>query len=125
MCVCFLFLFLQGGLLKKIDHHPFRPAHLHLIITAKGFKPLVTSLFPEDDPYIFDDVVFGVKHDLVKKLEASAADGGDVAMSHDFFIVKDEAYSTLDPLNFVPQGSASNFASKEETETKQVTKTFL
>jgi len=54
-----------GALLEKMNQHHFRPAHIHLVITASGFEPLVTHLFPEDDPYVATDVVFAVKNDLV------------------------------------------------------------
>ncbi|MEP5414937.1 MAG: hydroxyquinol 1,2-dioxygenase, partial [Lentilitoribacter sp.] len=32
---------------------------------AEGFKPLVTEVFPDDDPYLDQDTVFGVREDLV------------------------------------------------------------
>lgn len=36
-----------------------------MVATANGFTPLVTHLFPDDDPYVDSDVVFAVKKDLI------------------------------------------------------------
>ncbi|PGH27593.1 hypothetical protein AJ80_00606 [Polytolypa hystricis UAMH7299] len=54
-----------GVLLNMIDRHPFRPAHLHLMISHPDFRTVTTQLFPSDDPYLESDTVFAVKHDLV------------------------------------------------------------
>jgi len=54
-----------GVLLKLLDRHPMRPAHIHLMITAPDFKPVTTQIFPADDPYLITDTVFAVKDDLV------------------------------------------------------------
>ena len=53
-----------GELLRAAGRHPWRPSHLHFIIEAKGFRTLVTELFPDDDPYLDEDAVFGVRQDL-------------------------------------------------------------
>ena len=54
-----------GDILRACGRHPWRPSHLHYIVTAPGFKPLVTEIFPNDDPYLDQDTVFGVREDLV------------------------------------------------------------
>ena len=54
-----------GRLLRALGRHPYRPAHLHYIITAPGFAPLITHIFDPDDPYIASDAVFGVKESLL------------------------------------------------------------
>jgi protocatechuate 3,4-dioxygenase beta subunit len=54
-----------GDLLNSTGRHPWRPSHLHYIIKANGFKSLVTEVFPDDDPYLDQDTVFGVRSDLV------------------------------------------------------------
>ncbi|MFZ3580655.1 dioxygenase, partial [Loktanella sp. DJP18] len=40
-----------GNLLKGLGRHPYRPAHLHDIISADGFETLTTHIFGPDDPY--------------------------------------------------------------------------
>ncbi|MBG6203334.1 hydroxyquinol 1,2-dioxygenase [Labrenzia sp. EL_13] len=54
-----------GDILRASGRHPWRPSHLHYIVKASGFKSLVTEIFPDDDPYLDEDTVFGVREDLV------------------------------------------------------------
>jgi hydroxyquinol 1,2-dioxygenase len=54
-----------GQLLGELGRHPNRPAHLHFILKADGFQPLITHVFDPDDPYINSDAVFGVKKSLL------------------------------------------------------------
>ncbi|NNE86728.1 MAG: hydroxyquinol 1,2-dioxygenase [Silicimonas sp.] len=63
-----------GEILLATGRHPWRPSHLHYIITADGYRPLVTEIFPDDDPYLDEDTVFGVREDLVMKYIAQPAD---------------------------------------------------
>lgn len=53
-----------GQLLSATGRHPWRPAHLHFMIEAPGYRTLVTHLFNHDDPYLDSDAVFGVKDSL-------------------------------------------------------------
>ncbi|WP_420333045.1 dioxygenase [Roseibium sp.] len=54
-----------GDILRGSGRHPWRPSHLHYIVKASGFRTLVTEIFPDDDPYLDEDTVFGVRDDLV------------------------------------------------------------
>jgi len=54
-----------GDILRACGRHPWRPSHLHFIVEAEGFKPLVTEVFAEGDKYLDQDTVFGVRKDLV------------------------------------------------------------
>lgn len=68
-----------GDILRASGRHPWRPSHLHYIVKAKGFRPLVTEIFPDDDPYLDEDTVFGVREDLVMKYvekDANSFPGG-------------------------------------------------
>ena len=58
-----------GQMLQALGRHPYRPAHLHYIITANGFAPLTTHIFDPDDKYIHSDAVFGVKQSLMAKFD--------------------------------------------------------
>ena len=74
-----------GDILRATGRHPWRPSHLHYIITADGYRPLVTEIFPDDDPYLDEDTVFGVREDLVMKYVEQAPenfpDGYDLSGS--------------------------------------------
>lgn len=54
-----------GQLLSDLGRHPFRPAHLHYILTKDGYDEVTTHIFDPDDPYINNDAVFGVKESLI------------------------------------------------------------
>ncbi len=54
-----------GRLLEKLGRHPFRPAHIHFILSADGYRPLTTQIFVKGDPYLGSDVVFGVRDSLI------------------------------------------------------------
>ncbi|HLI71359.1 MAG TPA: intradiol ring-cleavage dioxygenase [Ktedonobacteraceae bacterium] len=54
-----------GQLLQTLGRHPFRPAHIHLMISAEGFMTITTHLFVKGDPYLDSDAVFGTKDSLV------------------------------------------------------------
>ncbi len=54
-----------GQLLESLGRHPYRPAHIHFIVGADGFRPITTHIFAPDSPYLQTDAVFGVKKDLV------------------------------------------------------------
>jgi catechol 1,2-dioxygenase len=49
-----------GEMLRAQDRHPYRPAHIHFMISKEGYKTLVTQVFANDDDAIAADVVFGV-----------------------------------------------------------------
>ncbi len=54
-----------GQLLQMMGRHPFRPAHVHFMISASGHRTLVTHLFLAGDAYLESDAVFGVKPSLI------------------------------------------------------------
>lgn len=53
-----------GEMLLAMGRHAWRPAHIHFMITAEGYRPLTTELYVDDDPYIEKDAVFGVRSSL-------------------------------------------------------------
>jgi catechol 1,2-dioxygenase len=58
-----------GQMLRSLGRHPYRPAHMHYIVTANGYQKIVTHTFVGDDSYITSDTVFGVKKTLVAPFE--------------------------------------------------------
>jgi hydroxyquinol 1,2-dioxygenase len=53
-----------GGMVKAQGRHGMRPAHIHFLVGAPGYRELVTALYLRDDPHLADDVVFGSSDDL-------------------------------------------------------------
>lgn len=54
-----------GRLLDATGRHPWRPAHLHFVVSAPGHERLVTHVFRRGDRYLDSDAVFGVRPSLV------------------------------------------------------------
>jgi hydroxyquinol 1,2-dioxygenase len=55
-----------GDLLTASGRHPYRPAHIHLIVAADGHLPVTTHIFVAGSPYLDSDAVFAVKQSLVR-----------------------------------------------------------
>jgi hydroxyquinol 1,2-dioxygenase len=53
-----------GAMVKAQKRHGMRPAHIHFLVAAPGYRELVTALYLRDDPHLADDVVFGSSGDL-------------------------------------------------------------
>lgn len=60
-----------GKMLKALDRQPNRPAHIHFIVSAPGFKPVTTHIFTPTCPWLRDDAVFGVKESLIADFRQS------------------------------------------------------
>jgi len=71
-----------GELVRAQGRHPYRPAHLHFMLTKEGYKTLVTQVFADDDESIESDVVFGVTPALSGHFEADGA--GSWKLDYDF-----------------------------------------
>jgi len=59
-----------GSLLNATRRHPYRPAHIHFIVTAPGYRPLTTHIFVAGSEYIESDAVFAVKKSLITEFAA-------------------------------------------------------
>ncbi len=62
-----------GRMLSKMGRHPFRPGHIHMIVSAEGYEPVTTHLFVADSEYLDSDAVFGMKESLVAKFNRHPA----------------------------------------------------
>jgi len=76
-----------GQMLGHLGRHPYRPAHMHYLVTAPGYQKLVTHTFVGGDEYLTSDAVFGVKDSLIAPYER-IADGDTLWRSpFDFVLV--------------------------------------
>ena len=76
-----------GALVRRQERHGMRPAHIHLMVQAPGFRELVTALYLADDANIDSDTVFGVSTSLVVAVREDLADSptpGMPSIRHDF-----------------------------------------
>jgi hydroxyquinol 1,2-dioxygenase len=74
-----------GRMLKRLGRHPYRPAHMHFLITADGHQKLVTHTFVGGGDYLESDAVFGVKASLIAPFDT--IDGGEIAVRSRFDFV--------------------------------------
>lgn len=58
-----------GELLAAQQRPIMRPAHLHFIVMAEGYKTLATQIFDADDPNAYRDAVFGAVGSLLQRFE--------------------------------------------------------
>lgn len=111
-----------GKLLKILNRHPWRPAHMHFMFEKKGWDHLITwvwlsslprrkmdwpvacrALYIRPDPYLTSDAVFGVKDSLIESLgkvsvEQAKVYGvpeGTALLTRDFVLVSDEETQRL------------------------------
>lgn len=62
-----------GQMLSATGRHPWRPAHIHVIVRAPGHKSLTTHIFDSQSEHIDGDAVFAVKPSLLRELTAHPA----------------------------------------------------
>ncbi|MGJ7530558.1 intradiol ring-cleavage dioxygenase [Variovorax sp. GB1P17] len=73
-----------GAMLTATGRHPWRPAHLHFMITAPGYERLVTHVFNRDSDYLDSDAVFGVRESLVAGWQQQP--DGSYVLDYDFVL---------------------------------------
>jgi hydroxyquinol 1,2-dioxygenase len=92
-----------GRMLQAQGRHPYRPEHVHFLITANGHRKLVTHLFAAGDQYLDSDVVFGVKNSLVREYaqhsggtapDGQVMEGKWYSLHHDFRLAAEGFAST-------------------------------
>jgi catechol 1,2-dioxygenase len=63
-----------GRMLATTGRHPWRPAHLHMIVSAAGYETVKTHVFDSASPYLDSDAVFAVKPSLLREFVGRSAD---------------------------------------------------
>lgn len=87
-----------GAMVKAQGRHGMRPAHIHFLISAPGYRELVTAIYLAGDPHLEDDVVFGSSGDLVAEErtdDPSAPIKGLPSVAFDFRLSKEGAVDRL------------------------------
>lgn len=58
-----------GDMIRAQKRHGYRPAHIHFLIGAPGYREIVTALYIAGDEHIESDTVFGVTESLVAHVQ--------------------------------------------------------
>ena len=77
-----------GQMLGHLGRHPYRPAHMHFIVSREGFETVVTHTFVAGDDYLQSDAVFGVKETLIAPIEAASDGDTKWVSSFDFVLTR-------------------------------------
>jgi len=85
-----------GELLRAQDRHPWRPAHIHFMISREGYATLVTQVFDNADDAIESDVVFGVTPALAGRFERRG--DGALHLEFDFVLRRGERRIPTPPI---------------------------
>ncbi|AII10864.1 dioxygenase family protein [Rhodococcus opacus] len=76
-----------GALIRSAEWSPWRPAHLHLIVSKLGYFPLTTQLYFRDGQWLDNDIAQATKPELI--LDVAPNPVGVLETHYDF---------TLDPV---------------------------
>lgn len=71
-----------GTLIEAADWHPWRPAHLHLLVRAPGHRTVTTQLYFRGGQWLDSDVASATKPELI--LDPVDAGDGTHAVEYDF-----------------------------------------
>jgi catechol 1,2-dioxygenase len=63
-----------GDMLTRTGRHPWRPAHIHMIVRAPGYRTVQTHIFDRESDYLDSDAVFAVKPSLMRDFVQRSAD---------------------------------------------------
>jgi len=74
-----------GALIRVAGWHAWRPAHLHLIVSAPGHLPITTQLYFRGDQHISDDIASAVKPELILSLQPATSGVGS-EVTYDFVL---------------------------------------
>jgi catechol 1,2-dioxygenase len=74
-----------GALIAAASWHAWRPAHLHLKVSAPGYQLITTQLYFEGDEHVADDIASAVKPELILAPTARS-DGEGREVTYDFIL---------------------------------------
>jgi hydroxyquinol 1,2-dioxygenase len=97
-----------GRMLEVTGRHPWRPAHIHIIARAPGYKTVTTHVFDATSEYLDSDTVFAVKPSLLRTFverspddperPAGVPEGEWVSLENDILLAPgDDGGAVVDP----------------------------
>lgn len=95
-----------GDLLRAQIRHPYRPAHMHFMITKPGFKTLITQIFADDADNLTTDVTFSVIRSIIGNYQlhedgtppAPDVEGPFYTLQYDFALEPGEMRIPIPPI---------------------------
>jgi catechol 1,2-dioxygenase len=88
-----------GDLLRAQLRDPYRPAHVHYMISKPGYQVLITQVFADDDHRLHTDVTFSVVESLVGKFKKRTGPGEvGYSLDYDFVLQAGEMHFPMPPI---------------------------
>ena len=81
-----------GDMIRTQKRHGYRPAHIHFLIGAPGYREVVTALYISGDDHLESDTVFGVTESLiatVKRNDFASPEPTLPSLHYDFRLAAD------------------------------------
>jgi hydroxyquinol 1,2-dioxygenase len=102
-----------GDMIRAQGRHGWRPAHIHFLIGAPGYREAITALYMADDEHIDSDTVFGANESLITEPKVNNAEspfGGLPSIHFDFALASSGDASSgrvgADPSQLVTKAEA-------------------
>ena len=88
-----------GDLLRAQLRDPYRPAHVHYMISKPGYQVLITQVFADDDHRLHTDVTFSVVESLVGQFKKRTGSGEvGYSLDYDFVLQAGEMQFPMPPI---------------------------
>ncbi len=88
-----------GDLLRAQHRDPYRPAHIHFMVSKPGYQVLVTQVFSDDDARLETDVAFSVMESLVGHIDHQPVEGSHgFSLNFDVVLHPGETLFPIPPL---------------------------
>ncbi|HWI71343.1 MAG TPA: dioxygenase [Baekduia sp.] len=94
-----------GSMLAATGRHPWRPAHIHVVVRAEGHRSVTTHLFDGSSRYIDSDTVFAVKPSLLREFvwhephsgdHPAGVEGGHWSLESDIVLARGASIEPID-----------------------------
>jgi hydroxyquinol 1,2-dioxygenase len=82
-----------GDMIRAQERHGYRPAHIHFVVGAPGYREVVTAIYLTGDPHLDSDTVFGASDSLVVAVNKHDSTSPDPALQSIHFDFKLAALS--------------------------------
>ncbi|MCI9888283.1 catechol 1,2-dioxygenase [Micrococcales bacterium 31B] len=77
-----------GQLIEAAGWHAWRPAHIHIKVSAPGYQPVTQQLYFPGDPHNADDIASAVKEELMLDPQPRTDGGEGEEVVYDYVLAK-------------------------------------
>jgi catechol 1,2-dioxygenase len=81
-----------GQLISAAGWHAWRPAHIHIKVSAPGFQPVTQQLYFPGDPHNEDDIASAVKPELMLDPKPRTEGGHGEEITYDYVLAQEDEH---------------------------------